>query len=158
VSYAYGDLYRLTEETIPDAPNGDRPVSYPYDNGGNRLSRDDSVEGLTTYTYDDNDQLQTETLTQVGSVVETLTYTYDDNGNLTGRTNGTETTTYTWNDDNRLTRVDLPDGTVTEYAYDDEGIRVSSTVDGTTTDYLIDKNRPYAQVLEEVTSNQLQVF
>ncbi len=43
---------------------------------------------------------------------------------------------------------DGPDGT-TEYAYDADGIRVRSVTDGVVTNYLVDKNRPYAQVLEE---------
>ena len=35
------------------------------------------------------------------------------------------------------------------YTYDADGIRVSSASDGSATDYLVDKNRQYAQVLEE---------
>ncbi len=36
------------------------------------------------------------------------------------------------------------------YSYDVDGIRISKTIDGTgVTNYLVDKNRPYAQVLEE---------
>ena len=153
VSYTYDDLYRLTEENIN---NGERVISYTFDNVGNRLSRTDSVEGITTYTYDDNDQLQTETLSQNGTVIDTTIYTYDDNGNLIQQVkNDTDTTTYTWNDDNRLVAVTLPDGSAVSYAYDDEGIRVSTTVDGNTTEYLIDKNRAYAQVLEEFVNDEL---
>ena len=159
VNYTYDDLYRLTEENIN---GGERVISYTYDNVGNRLSRTDSDEGVTAYIYDDNDRLQTEILTQNGETVHTITYDYDNNGNLTSRTQVTdgvtETTTYTWNDDNRLVKVEMPDGTLITYEYDDEGIRVSTTVDGVTTTYLVDKNRPYAQVLEEFTSEQLQAF
>jgi len=36
-----------------------------------------------------------------------------------------------------------------EYAYDADGIRVRSVTDGVVTNYLADKNRDYAQVLEE---------
>ena len=49
----------------------------------------------------------------------------------------------------------LPVGDLTSYVYDTEGIRVSSAVNGVQTDYLIDKNRPYAQVLAELSSNTL---
>ena len=103
VSYTYDDLYRLTEENIN---NGDRVISYTFDNVGNRLTRTDAVEGVTTYTYDDNDQLQSETLSQNGTVIDTTIYTYDDNGNLIQQVkNGTDT----WNDDNCLVAVTLPD-------------------------------------------------
>jgi len=159
VNYAYDDLYRLTEENIN---NGERIISYTYDNVGNRLTRNDSSEGITSYTYDDNDRLLTETLTKDGSIIYTVTYTYDDNGNLISRTQITdevsETTTYIWNDDNRLVAVETPSGNSIAYEYDNEGIRVSATVDGETTNFLVDKNRPYAQVLEEFTSEQLQAF
>lgn len=159
VNYTYDELYRLTEENIN---NGERVLAYTYDSVGNRLTKDDSLAGLTTYTYDANDRLLSEVLTQAGVTVHTITYTYDDNGNLLSRTQVTdaasETTTYTWNDDDRLVAVATPDGSSVTYEYDEEGIRVSSTVDGVTTDYLVDKNRPYAQVLEELNSEQLQAF
>ncbi|NEQ42484.1 MAG: tandem-95 repeat protein [Leptolyngbya sp. SIOISBB] len=155
VSYTYDDLYRLTEENIN---NGERVISYTFDNVGNRLTQDDSVEGVTTYTYDNNDRLQTETLSQNGTVIDTIIYTYDDNGNLIQQVkNDTETTTYTWNDDNRLVAVTTPEGNSVTYEYDDSGIRVSSTVNSETTDYLIDKNRAYAQVLEEFVNDELAV-
>lgn len=159
VNYTYDELYRLTEENIN---NGERVLAYTYDSVGNRLTKDDSLVGLTTYTYDANDRLLSEVLTQAGVTIHTITYTYDDNGNLLSRTQVTdaasETTTYTWNDDDRLVAVATPDGSSVTYEYDEEGIRVSSTVDGVTTDYLVDKNRPYAQVLEELNSEQLQAF
>ncbi|MBZ8178549.1 RHS repeat-associated core domain-containing protein [Oscillatoria salina] len=159
VEYEYDDLYRLTQEKIND---GQRVISYSYDDVGNRTLRDDSQLGVTSYVYDDNDRLSTETLVKDGETVHSITYNYDDNGNLISRTKVvdgvSETTTYTWNDDNRLVRVKLPNGDVVEYEYDDEGIRVSSTVNGETTEYLIDKNRPYAQVLEEFSTVELQAF
>jgi large repetitive protein len=63
VEYEYDDIYRLTKETIfAPAEGGERTVSYNYDAVGNRLSKSDSVRGVTTYTYDDNDRLKTEEL------------------------------------------------------------------------------------------------
>jgi len=44
---------------------------------------------------------------------------------------------------------------VISYQYDSDGIRVSSTVNGVKTEYLVDKNLPYAQVLEERVNNGL---
>ena len=54
---------------------------------------------------------------------------------------------------NQLTRTNIsgPQGaSVIDYAYDHDGIRIGKTVNGTEiTTYVVDKNRPYAQVLEE---------
>ncbi|NEQ99517.1 MAG: hypothetical protein F6K30_22905 [Cyanothece sp. SIO2G6] len=162
VNYTYDSLYRLTQESIN---NGERVFEYTYDEVGNRLTKSDTHNGstaLTTYTYDSHDRLQTEVLTQDGTEVHTIEYDYDPNGNLIRRTQttaggNTEATRYTWNDDDRLVKVETPTNVV-EYEYDTEGIRVSSTVDGVTTDYLIDKNQPYAQVLEEFRSGDLETF
>ncbi|MDX2213825.1 MAG: hypothetical protein SFY66_11120 [Oculatellaceae cyanobacterium bins.114] len=50
---------------------------------GNCLSRVDSVKGTTTYTYDANDRLLTETLAGV-----VTTYGYDNNGNTISKATG----------------------------------------------------------------------
>jgi len=96
----------------------------------------------------------------------TTTYSYDNNGNLTERLvtppdGDTVTDYYDYDGDNRLTfvRKDIADGngphTYARYDYDADGIRVATTSDMTApagghfTSYLTDKNRPYAQVIEE---------
>jgi len=48
--------------------------------------------------------------------------------------------------------VQSPGGT-TEYAYDADEIRVRSVTGGVITNYVVDKNRDYAQVLEERDSS-----
>ncbi len=138
VSYIYDDLYRLTEENVTDPVLGNEVISYTYDSFGNRLEKTDS-SGTVSYSYDDNDRLISE-----GNV----TYTYDDNGNMLTKSDGTDTVFYNYDYENRLVFMQGPDGT-TEYAYDADGIRVRSVTDGVVTNYLVDKNRPYAQVLEE---------
>lgn len=156
VEYEYDSLYRLTKETITDAVAGNRVVEYSYDKVGNRLTKNDSVLGITTYTYDDNDRLLMEELKQNGVVVETIEYRYDDNGNLISQIkNGVEEVSYTWDKENRLIGVRKASGEVISYQYDSDGIRVSSTVNGVKTEYLVDKNLPYAQVLEERVNNGL---
>ena len=141
------ELYRLTQESITDPVEGNRIIAYTFDAVGNRLTKDDSVEGLTTYTYDRNDRLLTETTTGV-----TTTYAYDNNGNLISEISSEQQTTYTWNSENRLVGAEITDANGTqqiEYTYDADGIRVAKTVDGDETRYLIDANRQYAQVLAE---------
>ena len=148
VDYAYDEIYRLVGESITDSTAGNRNINYTYDPVGNRLTRNDSAEGVTAYTYDDNDRL----LTEVAGGV-TTTYGYDDNGNTLSRTNATDQVFYDWDFENRLVAADTDgDGTDdVEYQYDADGIRVSSETGGEQTRFLIDTNQPYAQVIEEYT-------
>jgi len=159
VKYEYDDLYRLTKETIfAPAEGTERTISYGYDAVGNRLTKTDSVSGVTAYTYDYNDRLFKEELKQKGVLVGSVEYEYDNNGNTKTKTrkdadgNVVETVTYSWNKENRLVGVSAPNLSVS-YAYDADGVRVSSTVKGVTTEYLVDKNLPYAQVLEELVND-----
>ena len=150
VKYSYDDLDRLEKEEIfdPGATEATRTIEYIYDEVGNRLSRVDSAEGTTIYTYDNNDRLETETTNGVAT-----TYTSDDSGNTISKTTGDETVTYEWDAENRLIGADTDgDGTVdVTNQYDADGVRVAQTVNGEETRFLIDTNRPYAQVLEEYT-------
>jgi RHS repeat-associated protein len=142
VDYAYDGLYRLTEEAISDPVNGDETIAYTYDAFGNRLTKT-AAAGATTYTYDTNDRLITE-----NGPAGTTTHTYDANGNTIAKDDGTAAVTYAYDFENRL--IEVSNGvTTTTYAYDADGIRVAATTDGGATQYVVDKNRPYAQVLEE---------
>ncbi|MCP4707665.1 MAG: RHS repeat-associated core domain-containing protein, partial [Planctomycetes bacterium] len=73
---------------------------------------------------------------------------YDDNGNNIQKSNVGEATDYYYDYENRLFEVQTG-ADIMEYEYDSDGIRVSSTKNSITTNYLVDKNRDYAQVLEE---------
>ena len=155
-------MYRLAKETI-FTPAGavERTISYGYDAVGNRLTKTDSVGGVTTYVYDDNDRLLREELRQNGVLVGSVEYGYYDNGNTRTRTKKdaagvvAETVTYSWNQENRLVGVQNSNGDAVSYAYDADGVRISKTVNGVTTEYLVDKNRDYAQVLEERVNDVL---
>jgi RHS repeat-associated protein len=154
VKYEYDELYRLKSEKITDpsdSVNNGRNITYTYDNVGNRLTRNDSNEGLTTYYYNNNDWLLNETQLKNGETVYTYNYTYDNNGNTISRAkNGNSEIINTWDFENRLIGVDnLLDGKQVDYVYDASGVRVSSKVDGITTNYLVDTNLPHAQVLAE---------
>ncbi|MEO0826904.1 MAG: RHS repeat-associated core domain-containing protein, partial [Cyanobacteria bacterium J06642_9] len=148
VNYTFDSTYRLLSESISDPLAGARSIEFSYDAVGNRLTRDDSVEGETQYTYNDNNQL----VSKVDGDGVTTTFSYDDNGNLIRRENENELTEYSFDIENRLVEARITQDGATQvatYVYDDYGIRVGSTVDGEETLYLIDPNRPYAQVLEE---------
>ena len=142
VDYTYDALYRLTGEAITDADLGDKTIIYTYDAFGNRLLKEE--DGVTTsYTYNANDQLITETAP--GTV---LTYTYDANGNTIEKDDGANSVSYTYGFENRLTAVNHGGG-ITTYQYDVDGIRVASQTGTDATHFIVDINRPYAQVLEE---------
>jgi RHS repeat-associated protein len=149
VDYSYDDANRLVLESITDPVAGNRVIQYTYDAVGNRLTRDDSGVGVTTYTYDVNDRLISETTNGV-----TINYTYDANGNVLTISNGIKSIDLTWSAENRLVGAVItgPSGTTNlSYEYNEEGIRVTSIVDGVETRYLIDANRQFAQVIEEYT-------
>lgn len=154
VEYDYDELYRLLREDIydPGALTPSRSFDYEYDLVGNRLRRGDTQDGETTYNYDANDRLLDET---TGGA--TTDYTYDANGNTLSKVSPSESVFYDWDFENRLIAADTNGDGVNDvaYQYDADGIRVSKTLDpqGTPdeTRFLVDKNRPYAQVLEEYT-------
>ena len=95
-------------------------------------------------------------LATVDPNTQVTTYDYDANGNMVEKvvdnpSTGIKTTLYTYDAENRLATVDDGSGVggVVSYAYDADGIRTSKLVGVTLTTYVVDKNRPYAQVLEE---------
>jgi len=137
VDYTYDNLYRLLSEN-----DGVSSSSYSYDPTGNRLTKTNAL-GTATYIYDGNDRLLSD---------GTTTYTYDANGNKLTETKAGVTTTYTWDAESRL-KGSQSAGTNTVYDYEFGGIRVSQSVNGVETRYLVDKNRNYAQVLEEYAPN-----
>ena len=149
MDYTYDELHRLVSEFISDPVLGERTITYTYDVLGNRLQRDDSGDGITTYEYDANDRLVSMTTGD-----ETTDFTYDDNGSPLTRSNSEETITYDWinNGKNRLAGVtlDTAEGTtVIRYTYDELGNRVSSSVDGEETHYLVDRLLLLPEVLME---------
>ncbi|RLA59831.1 MAG: hypothetical protein DRQ89_13575, partial [Epsilonproteobacteria bacterium] len=137
VDYTYDAVYRLIGEDF-SSPGKNDTITYSYDAVGNRLSKSDN-SGTTLYTYDNNNQLLS-----AGS----MTYSYDANGNRIGMSGGSGNASYTYDYENRMTTAQAP-GQLTAYDYDADGIRVASSLNGIMTRYLVDKNRPYAQVIEE---------
>jgi RHS repeat-associated protein len=118
--YAYdgiGRLKSLIHSTNPLPPGegwGEGPLAgyqYAYDTASRITSIDSFLDGLTTYTHDDTDQLKSADHT--GQTDES--YSYDGNGNRT-------MTGYAVQTNNRL----ASDGTY-NYAYDDEGNRQTKT-------------------------------
>ncbi len=157
VTWTYDGQKRLTGEAIShrDA-TVTRNATWAYDTVGNRLTQT-IVPGVgpmrvTTYTYDDNDRLLTES-EQIGSStpVQTL-YAYDAQGNTTGKSKPGELMEYAYDDANRMVEF-RSGGNRTTYEYNVDGIRMAQTTfsgsTSTETQYLVDGNHAYAQVAEE---------
>jgi RHS repeat-associated protein len=110
-SYAYDDMYRLTEVTDP----AERVVGYAYDDVGNR----------TELTYPE------------GQVVS---YAYDDANRLTGVTDWEETeVSYGYDQADRLLEVTLPNDVLVSYTYDDANRLlelVNSSISGTVSSFV----------------------
>jgi RHS repeat-associated protein len=143
VDYAYDAYQRLVREQITDPALGNRDAAYVYDAVGNRL-RMTVGAAQTDYVYDANDRLLSES---AGGT--TTTHRYDANGNLLGSSVGINVVaSYAWDGANRLISA-TRGGPVVTYAYDSDGVRVAKTIGGVTSHYVVDKNREFAEVVEE---------
>jgi RHS repeat-associated protein len=140
ITYTYDPLQRLT---AADYSTGDY-YHYTYDEVGNRLSQDTSIDSVTdsiSYTYDNANRLES---------VDSVAYTYDDNGNLLHD----GVSTYEYDPANRLSLVDGPSSDVS-YAYNGLGDRLQQTANSVTTTYAMDYNMGLTQVLDDGTNTYL---
>ena len=143
VSYGYDNVYQLTSETRTGT--NAYTILYQDDDAGNRTQMvKNSV--TTTYTYNNNNQLSTETTSGT-----TTTYSYDLNGNLLSKAVGGNTTSYTWDWRNYLLSVSQAGGS-TSYEYDGDGTRISKTQSAVKTKYINDVALPLVQVLLETNN------
>jgi RHS repeat-associated protein len=103
-------------------------MTFAYDDSGNLTQRADSDGNTTTYTYDNLNRRDSETLPGA----RTNCYAYDKNGNLISVADGSGTTSYTYDEINRLKTIVSPNpagGTETiSYAYGDTGGPTGSPV------------------------------
>jgi RHS repeat-associated protein len=89
--------------------------------------------GVTTYNYDGNRNLLSET----DALDNTTSYTYDGNGNRTSVSDALgRTTSYTYNGFGQITSVTDPEERITSYTYDSAGNLTSVTdANGAVTEY-----------------------
>ena len=141
VRYTYSKTGMLLSETHTQAENV-LTQTYSYDAAGNRIRKETTVTGdvnrlanqpvsagVTTYTYNELNQLITETFTgnanAANETVKQTAYTYDSNGNLI-QTSGEKEAEYTYNTRNQLIKAKVTEnGTSKEetYGYDAQGVR-----------------------------------
>ena len=112
VTYEYDDFGRMTKET--DVTGAVK--EYTYDENGNRLTFTLTIDGTqqmnAAYTYDKLNQL---TGVTIGG--DTTTYGYDENGNIVNKTTGALVTTYSYNNGNMLTETNTKHGSANINTY-----------------------------------------
>ena len=153
VRYQYDAAGKLLQEQVAQTAPAvfASTIDYVYDPVGNRSRRTVSHNGqVTSYQYDSHDRLSQ----SVDSLNGTTSYQWDERGNLVQKASPAETTTYGWTVDNRLAKVSTGAKTV-EYGYDSSGRRIKRLVkEGATTTethYKVDHQRGYSEILVEST-------
>ena len=153
VRYQYDAAGKLLQERVAQTAPAvfDSTIDYVYDAVGNRSRRTVSHNGqVATYQYDSHDRLTQ----SVDSLNGTTTYQWDERGNLVQKASPADTTTYAWTVDNRLAKVSTGAKTV-EYGYDSSGRRIKRLVkegaSTTETHYKVDHQRGYSEILVEST-------
>jgi len=154
VNYTYDFVKRLTNETQTRNGTLDFSGHYEYDKAGNRVLA--TVNGVTTtYQYDANDRLTSET-TASGPLAGTTTYTHDAAGNVLTKNGPLGLVSYTYNDAGRLAQVQAG-GDVIDYEYDADGLMIHKTWtpaigDATRWNYVWDLSREIPQTIEELSA------
>jgi RHS repeat-associated protein len=134
-TYLYDEANRLTDILYPPP---EPPVTFTYDDAGNRISMTDN-SGQTTWEYDGLNRPTVITSEETGRVGygydaagnrtsltypdgKFVSYAYDPGSRMTGVTAwDSTTTTYTYDAANRVATTSLPNGVVSSYAYDPAG-------------------------------------
>jgi YD repeat-containing protein len=136
--YAYDAVKRLVREEVGgNHGNPERVHAWTYDAVGNRLSQvatigtgSSATTTTTSYAYDANDRLQTESAVTGSAAPVVTTSEYDNAGNLTETRIGANTEArYTWDAEGRLAGAILGHGAAQKtiaYRYDPNGIRRSN--------------------------------
>ncbi|MGE5558148.1 MAG: hypothetical protein ACM3WV_05985, partial [Bacillota bacterium] len=133
-TYGYNNIGQLQQ--VQDPFKG--TYEYSYDDVGNCEEVKLNSQTVIDYVYNDED-------TRLMSVTEnsvTTSFTYDNNGNLDTKTNNQGTWDYNYDDFNQLTGVTGPGGLNVQFTYDGDGRRLTKTVSSVTTKFLYDGSRP----------------
>lgn len=131
VDYTRDSLQRVTQVNA----NRDKVFSYTYYDDG--MIKDivyPSGDIVTSYTYDNANQLTSVVTKKGSSVIASYDYTYDNAGNILS-VSGSEDITYTYDDLYRLESY-TKDGITVSYEYDGRGNIIAETsTDGTEITY-----------------------
>jgi RHS repeat-associated protein len=152
ITNQYNALNLLTNKS---SINGYK-VSFAYSPTGQRTNMVDA-SGMTTYTYDNRDRLQTKATPE-----GTLTYTYDGFGNLyqivSSTANGTQLT-YLYDSLNRVTNVVDRFTNSTAYSYDAAGnLQTEVLPNGVTNAYFYDSLNRLTNLTSTTSSGTIANF
>ena len=157
-TYTYDSMNRLWTVTEP----GQRKTTYTYDGAGNRDSEVIVKDGITTInqsTYDGSNRLLMIKEEIAGVLAQDTDYTYDNNGNQLTSTitnyQGTitkSTTSYRYDALNQMIGTTTSAGLEITYGYNGEGLRVLKTSNGKTVRYLYEGDK----VILEVDGNGVE--
>lgn len=127
ILYEYDGKNRLTKITYPN----NTYEQFTYDNFGNITSSRDRNGNVTTYVYDENNNLISSTIAG-----NKTSYTYDNEEQLTALTDcNSKTKHISYDDAGRITEETDFEGNKTGYAYDKAGRLISITTGEATTRY-----------------------
>lgn len=153
-TFTYDGVKRLTEETQTRNGVADFTGHYEYDRVGNRTLA--TVNGVTTtYQYDANDWLSSETTTS-GPLAGITTYTHDAAGNVLTKDGPLGHVEYVYDDAGKMVEV-RAGGDVVEYQYDHSGLMIGKTWtpalgQATRWRYVWDLGREIPQTIEELSA------
>ncbi len=141
ISYEYDLLGQLIQERISAPQEEERIINYAYDEVGNRILKDDSLEGETRYDYDASDRMISE---------GDFAWSFDENGNIQQEELGGAQIRYTFDSQNRMISVEK-EGQLFEFEYDAHGQMVEKWIDGELESrFLMDDKDPFSNVSERI--------
>src|ERR1044071_1755419 len=94
--------------------------------------------GVTSFGYDNSDQLTSESRDNSHSTGYSISYTYDHNGNRATKVLNSATDTYSYDSHDKLTSVSFGGGGSKSYSYDSNGNCTAVTVGSSTTSLTYD--------------------
>jgi RHS repeat-associated protein/uncharacterized repeat protein (TIGR01451 family) len=147
VNYKYDSLSRLSELTDG---SGNLIVQYTYNGVGELAEKQNGNGTYTSYTYDANGNLRSETnyANSSGTTVNSsFSYTYNALNEQTSMTDASgNTTSYGYDPSGQLTNVTLPGGSTIQYVYNPAGDRTQVITGSTTTSYTSNGDNEITQV------------
>ncbi|MFC0187186.1 DNRLRE domain-containing protein [Fictibacillus aquaticus] len=177
MSFKNSNVVEFIKYTASDAITPYAQFEYRYDGSGNIL-KEISGQGETTFSYDANNQLTQETLTN-GSIIA---YEYDSVGNRKKTTRNGEESIFTYNDGNQIVTKngiqysydldgnliqderfgyeynglgqlikvnDLQNNEVARYEYDEEGMRTKKISGNETREYLYEAGSLFLEIVKD---------
>ncbi|MEQ2468322.1 RHS repeat-associated core domain-containing protein [Niallia hominis] len=142
-TYAYDGNNQLVKEVLANGAVNE----YSYDKVGNRVSFKQNGQEISSYTYNEANQVETKN--------NSIAFTYDEDGNLTKD----DSYTYMYNDMSVLSSISTVSGSlVAKYEYDEEGLRTKKVVGSKTYEYYYDGEEDNLTLEVISVNNQIQQY